>query len=459
MAEFDAAGLALPYNPEAEESVIGSLLINNELIGDIVQIIKPEHFYSDANRGVYQVIFNLYTHNQTIDFVTVLDECKMQSVFENDALAKSYLARVMNNVPSPRSASKYAAIVIDKYLLRSLILASKEIIESASSGTDGAEQVMDLAEQKIFNIREGVDNKTLVPMSSILYDQLNVVSSLVEQSQKNGGKPIMSGLSTGFRDLDSRIYGLNRSDLIILAARPGMGKTSFALNIAVNVAKKYKNKSVCVFSLEMSKEQLVSRIMSSEAQVPNEVMRTGKLPNNDINEFKRLVKMTQALQSLDIYIDDTPGTNVSVIKSKLRRIKDLGFVIIDYLQLMNSVSNYHGNRVAEISEITRSLKIMAKELNVPVIVLSQLARGTEQRPDKRPMMSDLRDSGSIEQDADIVMFLYRNSYYDKTDPNTNTCECIVAKNRHGETGTVYLGWFEKYTKFTDAVRSDQNVGQ
>ena len=193
--------------------------------------------------------------------------------------------------------------------------------------------------------------------------------------------------------------------------------------------------------------------------MPNDVMRTGKLPNNDMNEFKRLVKMTQALQSLDIYIDDTPGTNVSMIKSKLRRIKDLGFVIIDYLQLMNSVGNYHGNRVAEISEITRSLKIMAKELNVPVIVLSQLARGTEQRPDKRPMMSDLRDSGSIEQDADIVMFLYRNSYYDKTDPNTNTCECIVAKNRHGETGTVYLGWFEKYTKFTDAVRSDQNGGQ
>lgn len=456
MADFDPAGLALPCNPEAEQSVIGSLLIDSELIGDVVQKIHPEHFYADVNRGVYEAIFNLFSHGDRVDVVTVINECLMQSVFKDDAEAKNYLVAAMKGVPSPKSVMKYADIVIEKYLLRSLILASKEIIDAASNGAGSAESVMDLAEQKVFNIREGVENKTLVPLSSILYDQLKVFTELVTESMKNGGKPIMSGLGTGFGELDKRIYGLNRSDLIILAARPGMGKTAFALNMAVNVAKKYRDKSVCIFNLEMSKEQLVSRIMSSEALVSSEVMRTGKLPSGSTDEMDRVIKTTQGLQSLDIYIDDTPGTNVSAIKAKLRRIKNLGLVIIDYLQLMNAMGKYNGNRVSEVSEITRSLKIMAKELNVPVIVLSQLARETEKRPDKRPLLSDLRDSGSIEQDADIVMFLYRNSYYDKTDPNQNTCECIVAKNRHGESGTVYLGWLGEYTKFTEVKRVDSD---
>ena len=454
MADYDLTGLTLPYNPEAEQSVIGALLIDSELIGDIVQIIHPEHFYADVNKGVYEAIFNLFTHGEQVDVVTVINECVMQSVFESDAAAKNYLVTAMKGVPSPKSVTKYAQIVIEKYLLRSLILASKEIIDAASNGSEPAEDVMDFAEQKIFNIREGVENKTLVPLSSIVYDQLKAFCELVTQSRENGGKPIMSGLMTGFGDLDRRIFGLNRSDLIVLAARPGMGKTAFALNMAVNVAKKHRDRSVCIFNLEMSKEQLVSRIMSSEALVSSEVMRTGKLPAGSTEEMDRVIKITQGLQSLDIYIDDTPGTNVPAIKSKLRRVKNLGLVVIDYLQLMNSVGNYHGNRVSEISEITRSLKIMAKELNVPVVVLSQLARGTEQRPDKRPMLSDLRESGSIEQDADIVMFLYRNSYYDKTDPDKNTCECIVAKNRHGETGTVNLGWLGEYTRFTEATRTD-----
>ena len=459
MADYDLAGLALPYNPEAEQSVIGSLLIDGTLVGDVVTILHPEHFYADVNRGVFQAIFDMYTRNETIDVVTVINKCVTQGVFESDSAAKAYLVAAMKGVPSPKSIVKYASIVIEKYMLRSLILASKEIIDAATSGAESAESIMDFAEAKIFNIREGIENKTLVPLSSIVYDQLKAFCELVTQSQNNGGKPIMSGLGTGLGDLDGKIFGLNRSDLIILAARPGMGKTSFALNIAVNVAKKHMNKAVCIFSLEMSKEQLVSRIMSSEAKIPTEVMRTGKIQTNVADEVKRVSKVAERLQALNIYIDDTPGTNVSAIKSKLRRIKDLGLVIIDYLQLMNSVGNYHGNRVAEISEITRSLKIMAKELNVPVIVLSQLARGTEQRPDKRPLMSDLRDSGSIEQDADIVMFLYRNAYYDKTDPNQNACECIVAKNRHGETGTIYLGWMGEYTRFTEATRIEPGGGQ
>ena len=454
MADFDLAGLSLPCNPEAEQSVIGALLIDSELIGDVVMRINSEHFYVDVNKGVFNAIFNLYTHGDKVDIVTVINECVMQSVFRDDTEAKKYLVDAMKGVPSPKSVMKYVDIVVEKYLLRSLIVASRDIIDNASNGASPAESVMDYAEQRIFNIREGVENKTLEPISKILYEQLKTFNDLVTQSRENGGKPIMSGLVTGYGDLDRRIFGLNRSDLIVLAARPGMGKTSFALNIAVNVAKKYRDKAVCVFSLEMSKEQLVSRIMSSEAMVSSEVMRTGRLPAGSTEEIDRVIRITQGLQSLDIFIDDTPGTNVSAIKSKLRRVKNLGLVVIDYLQLMNAVGNYHGNRVSEISEITRALKIMAKELNVPVIVLSQLARGTEQRPDKRPMLSDLRESGSIEQDADIVMFLYRNSYYDKTDPNKNLCECIVAKNRHGEIGTINLGWLGEFTKFTVPSRTD-----
>lgn len=451
MANYDLTGVALPYNPEAERSVIGSLLIDNELVGDIVNVLHPEHFYSEVNQGVYQAIFSLFTRGEKADIVTVIDECVMQSVFENAATAKTYLVDVMNGVPTTRSIATYAAIVIEKYMLRSLILACKDIIDLASSNTESAEKVVDFAEQKIFNIREGAENRTLVPLSSIAYDQLKAFCDLVEQSRENGGKPIMSGLATGFDHLDDMISGLNRSDLIILAARPGMGKTSFALNIAVNVANKYKNKAVCIFSLEMSKEQLVSRMMSSEAQVSSETMRTGKIGKENADDVAKIMNVTQKLQTLDIYIDDTPGTNVSAIKAKLRRVKNLGLVIIDYLQLMNSVVDYHGNRVAEISEITRMLKIMAKELNVPVIALSQLTRAVEKRDDKRPVMSDLRDSGTIEQDADIIMFLYRNSVYDETDPNKNICDCIVSKNRHGETGKSKLGWFGEYTRFTNVT--------
>lgn len=458
MANYDLAGVSLPCNPEAERSVIGSLLIDNELVGEVVSILHPEHFYAEVSRGVYQAIFSLFTRGAKADIVTVIDECVMQSVFENAEAAKTYLVDVMNGVPTTKSISKYAAIVIEKYMLRTLILASKEIIDLASSNTESAEKVLDFAEQKIFDIREGVENRTLVPLSTIAYDQLKAFCDLVEQSKALGGKPIMSGLATGFTTLDDMISGLNRSDLVILAARPGMGKTSFALNIAVNVANKYKDKAVCIFSLEMSKEQLVSRMMSSEAQVSSDTMRTGKIGRENPDDVAKIMNVTQKLQTLDIYIDDTPGTNVSAIKAKLRRVKNLGLVIIDYLQLMNSVVDYHGNRVAEISEITRMLKIMAKELNVPVLALSQLTRAVEKRDDKRPMMSDLRDSGTIEQDADIIMFLYRNSQYNKEDPNQNVCECIISKNRHGETGKAYLGWFGEYTKFTNVTINEPPDG-
>ena len=269
--------------------------------------------------------------------------------------------------------------------------------------------------------------------------ELNKLSSSPEADN-------ISGLRTNFVDLDKYIFGLNNSDLILLAARPGMGKTSFAMNIATNVAKRYESKKIAVFSLEMSKEQLVGRMLSSEAKISSEQMRTGRINRN---EWKSIGEAADILSRLNIYIDDTAAITVGNMKAKLRRMKNLGLVCIDYLQLMTS-NRRIDNRVTEISEITRSLKIMAKELNVPIITLSQLSRGPEQRNDKRPMLSDLRESGSIEQDADIVMFLYRNGYYDKTDPNQNACECIVAKNRHGSTTTVGLVWDGQFTKFSNA---------
>ena len=453
MANYDLSGVNLPYNPDAEQSVLGCVLLDGGVLGEIISALHPEHFYAQLNRDIFAVMTQMYMTSERIDVVTVLEACMRQGVFESSDDAKKYLTTVMEAVPSVSSIAKYAGIVTEKYLLRSLIIASKEIIDAASAGAENANDIVDFAEQRIYDIRAGVENKSLTHISGIVFDRVKALNELVKATAANGGQPVMSGLPTGFLELDRRIFGLNRSDLLILAARPGMGKTSFAMNIAVNVGKKYRDKEICVFSLEMSKEQIVARMINSEALLPSEAMKTGKVA---ADKWKQIMESADILSQLPIYIDDTPGCNVSTIKSKLRRMKNLGVVIIDYLQLMTAVSNFHGNRVAEISEITRQLKVMAKELNVPVIALSQLARGPEQRPDKRPLLSDLRDSGSIEQDADIVMFLYRNAYYDKTDPNQNICECIVAKNRHGETGTAILGWQGEYTRFTNVEVKYEN---
>ena len=398
------------------------------------------------NKAVYGVMLNMFITGERIDVVTVLEACMRQGIFETNEQAKEYLTRIMTAVPSISSVSKYAQIVVDKYMVRSLIFAAKEIIDNANEGAEDANTLIDFAEQKIFDIRSGAEIKGLTHISGIVLDRINALNDLYKQAKSGGGASI-TGLSTLYKELDKRIYGLNRSDLIILAARPGMGKTSFAMNIATNVGKKYQDTAIAVFSLEMSKEQIVSRMISSEASLTSEAMKTGVIPDE---KWKDIGRAAEVLSRLNIYIDDTPGITVAGIKAKLRRMKNLGLVVIDYLQLMSSTKNYNGNRVVEISDITRNLKIMAKELNVPVITLSQLARGPEQRPDKRPLLSDLRESGSIEQDADIVMFLYRNAYYDKTDPNVNACECIVAKNRHGEPGTVPLGWDGEFTRFTNA---------
>lgn len=446
MVEYDLSGVNIPYNLDAEQSVLGAVLMDGEAMSELATILQPDHFYVSLNKAVYGVMLNMFITGDRIDVVTVLEACMRQGVFETNEQAKEYLTRIMTAVPSISSVSKYAQIVVDKYMVRSLIFAAKEIIDSANEGAEDANTLIDFAEQKIFDIRSGAEIKGLTHISGIVLDRINALNDLYKQAKEGGGASI-TGLSTLYKELDKRIYGLNKSDLIILAARPGMGKTSFAMNIATNVGKKYQDTAVAVFSLEMSKEQIVSRMISSEASLTSEAMKTGVIPDE---KWKDIGRAAEVLSRLNIYIDDTPGITVAGIKAKLRRMKNLGLVVIDYLQLMSSTKNYNGNRVVEISDITRNLKIMAKELNVPVITLSQLARGPEQRPDKRPLLSDLRESGSIEQDADIVMFLYRNAYYDKTDPNVNSCECIVAKNRHGEPGTVPLGWDGEFTRFTNA---------
>ena len=446
MAEYDLSGVNIPYNLDAEQSVLGTVLMDGEAMSELATILQPDHFYVAVNKAVYGVMLNMFITGERIDVVTVLEACMRQGIFETNEQAKEYLTRIMTAVPSISSVSKYAQIVVDKYMVRSLIFAAKEIIDNANEGAEDANTLIDFAEQKIFDIRSGAEIKGLTHISGIVLDRINALNDLYKQAKSGGGASI-TGLSTLYKELDKRIYGLNRSDLIILAARPGMGKTSFAMNIATNVGKKYQDTAIAVFSLEMSKEQIVSRMISSEASLTSEAMKTGVIPDE---KWKDIGRAAEVLSRLNIYIDDTPGITVAGIKAKLRRMKNLGLVVIDYLQLMSSTKNYNGNRVVEISDITRNLKIMAKELNVPVITLSQLARGPEQRPDKRPLLSDLRESGSIEQDADIVMFLYRNAYYDKTDPNVNACECIVAKNRHGEPGTVPLGWDGEFARFTNA---------
>ena len=447
MAEYDLSGVNLPYNLDAEQSVLGAVLMDGDAMADIGTLLQPEHFHVSLHKDIYAVMLQMFLSGERIDIVTVLEKVMRQGIFETAEQAKEYLTKLISSVPSISSVGKYANIVAEKYMTRSLIFAAKDIMDTANTGGEDANTLVDYAEQRIYDIRSGSEIKGLTHISGIVLERINALDELSRAAQENGA-PVMTGLSTLYTELDKRIHGLNKSDRIILAARPGMGKTSFAMNIATNVGKKYNDKAIAVFSLEMSKEQIVGRMISSEASLSSDQMRTGKISQE---KWRDVGRAADILSRLNIYIDDTAGVSVASIKSKLRRVKNLGLVVIDYLQLMTSNKNYGGNRVVEISDITRNLKIMAKELNVPVICLSQLARGPEQRPDKRPMLSDLRESGSIEQDADIVMFLYRNAYYDKTDPNVNACECIVAKNRHGEPGTVPLGWDGEFTRFTNAA--------
>ena len=436
----------LPYSAEAEQAVLGAIIIDNAMFDTVLDYVKSsDYFYVSLHKLIFSVMQEMMNFGKAIDFVTLLDKLKQNSGFE-EATGKTYLVDLIDNCPAPSNAESYAKIVADKYKLRKLITASREIIDDATAAEDDPTVLLDSAEQRIFDIRSGSEKGGLERLSAVLLQTFERLDSLNRDADES-----VRPVSTGIGDLDRVITGLNRSDLIILAARPGMGKTSFALNIARNVACQSK-KTVAFFSLEMSKEQLASRLLSSEALVGGTKLRTGKLSDE---EWQRLVPASDILKNADLYIDDTPGITITEMKSRLRRLRNIDLVVVDYLQLMSSTRRIE-SRVNEISEITRSLKIMAKELNVPVITLSQLSRASEQRPDHRPQLSDLRDSGSIEQDADIVLFLYREGYYDKNNEDdaapavdVNSGECIVAKNRHGEMSTVKLHWQGEFMRFTD----------
>ncbi len=439
----------LPFSAEAEQAVLGAIILENSVFDEVLDYVKtPDYFYVSLHRLIFSVMQDMMNFGQAIDFVTLLDKLKQNKGFE-EATGKTYLVDLIDNCPAPSNAEDYAKIVADKYKLRKLITASREIIDDATDAEDDPSVLLDSAEQRIFDIRSDSEKGGLEKLSSVLLQTFERLDSLNRDADES-----MRPVSTGIGDLDRMITGLNRSDLIILAARPGMGKTSFALNIARNVACQGK-KSVAFFSLEMSKEQLASRLLSSEALVGGTKLRSGKLSDE---EWQRLVPASDILKNANFFIDDTPGITITEMKSRLRRLREVDLVVVDYLQLMSSTRRIE-SRVNEISEITRSLKIMAKELNVPVITLSQLSRASEQRPDHRPQLSDLRDSGSIEQDADIVLFLYREGYYDKNGGDdeaaaapavdVNSGECIVAKNRHGEMSTVKLHWQGEFMRFTD----------
>lgn len=444
-------GLNLPFSPEAEQSVLGAILLDSSCMDRVAEILpRPDFFYLTSNSLIYSVMLQMFTEGKPIDFVTVLENLKETGKFE-EAEGKTYLLQLAQLVPSISNVESYASIVRDKYDIRTLITTARDIIEESSAGEADAATLLDSAEQRIFDIRRGKNMQGLQRVDEIIveeFDRLDMLNSPDADQYK--------GVPTGIKELDETITGLNRTDFILLGARPGMGKTSFALNIARHAAVK-ADKRVAFFSLEMSKEQLVSRLLSTEAMVEGTKLRTGKL-NED--EWIRLIEAGDILSKTQLYFDDNPAITVPEIKAKLRRLKDVDLVVIDYLQLMTS-STKIDNRVQEISQITRGLKIMAKELNVPVLTLSQLARDSEKRTNHRPVLSDLRDSGSIEQDADIVLFLYRDDYYQDTetpDENSdkNQSECIIAKNRHGETKTIPLHWQGEYMRFTaqEVIRSE-----
>lgn len=439
-------GTSLPFSNEAEQSVLGAILIDPPSINMVLDKLRAEHFYVPQNRRIFEILSSMSVANQTIDFITVLEKIKEDGLF--DAVGgKAYLTTLAESVPSSANITTYAGIVRERFYVRSLIISSRDIIEMASGGVTDANLLLETAEQKIYEIRQGKDVLGLKPIRDVIENETFVRLSKISNPETRNE---YIGIPTGFSMLDKVTTGLNRSDLIIVGARPGMGKTAFALNVARNVAVQ-SGKTVCFFSLEMSRDQLAQRLLSSEAMIESSKLRTGELAPD---EWTRLTQAAQNLSASKLYIDETSGITVPEMKAKLRRMKNVDFVVVDYLGLMQSAKRTE-NRVQEVSEITRSLKIMAKELGIPVMVCAQLSRGTEAKgKSHKPALSDLRESGSIEQDADIVLFMYRESYYQNESANPEVqfdehkAECIVAKNRHGGLDTVDLYWDGQYTRFS-----------
>ena len=429
-------GKVPPHDVEAEQAVIGSMLTDKDSVISAVETLKDEDFYREDNKVIYGAIMNLYNRGEPVDIITLKDELVSLGKFEAVG-GLEYLAELPEKVPTTANVDKYIKIVEEKSMLRTLIKTANELIVLGYDQTQEVEDIMDVAEKKIFNVMQRKNQKGYSSMKDILVESFTQLEELYNRKQH------ITGVPTGFADLDYKTAGLHNSDLILVAARPAMGKSAFALNIASYAAVK-ANVPVAIFSLEMSKEQMGNRILCSEAMVDSNKVRTGKIEDED---WAKLAMASGELSESQIFIDDTPGISIMEIRAKCRKMKlekNIGLVVIDYLQLVQGSSKKGGSREQEISEISRSLKILAKEINVPVIALSQLSRAPEQRPDHRPMLSDLRESGAIEQDADIVMFLYRDDYY-----NEDSEKKIIAKHRAGSTGTVELLWLGNYTKFAN----------
>ena len=446
--DIGSLGRIPPQSIEAEQSVLGSMLIDKEVVPVVMEILKPEDFYRPDHREIYNVIIELFDKAQPIDLITVSERLKLHGKLELVG-GLEYLSNIATEVPTTANVRNYSKIVEEKALLRKLIKASSDIVDMGFNASEEVSYILDRAEQSVFDILQKRSSQGFVPIKDVLVDTFNNL----EEMYNNKGN--ITGIPTGFNDLDFKTSGLHNSDLILIAARPAMGKTAFALNLAQNAAV-HSHVPVAVFSLEMSKDQLVNRILCSEAMVDSNRMKTGKLEDND---WQKVAKALAPLSEAPIYIDDTPGVSITEIRAKCRRLKlehNLGLIVIDYLQLMQGSGKKGGeNRQQEISEISRSLKILAKEINVPVICLSQLSRAPETRTDHRPILSDLRESGAIEQDADIVMFLYRDDYYNPETEKKNIAEVIIAKHRNGSTGTVELVWLGQYTKFANLEKFRQ----
>lgn len=438
--DIGALGRVPPHNIEAEQAVLGCMLLDSEIVPTVLEILKSEDFYREDHREIYEAIIDLFEKAQAIDLITASERLTLRGTLEKVG-GLDYLANITAAVPTTSNAKYYAKIIEEKAILRRLIKASSDIINMSYEATEEVPYVLDQAEKSIFDILQKRNNQGFSHIKDILSDTFSKLEELYNS------KGYITGIPTGFNDLDLKTAGLHNSDLILVAARPAMGKTAFALNIA-SYAAIHAGVPVAIFNLEMSKDQIVNRMLCSEVMVDSQRMRTGKLEDGD---WQKIARALGPVSEAPIYIDDTPSISVNEIRAKCRRLKlekNLGLVVIDYLQLMQGRSK-NENRQQEVSEISRSLKILAKELNIPVITAAQLSRGPESRTDHRPMLSDLRESGAIEQDADIVMFLYRDDYYDPDTEKKNISEVIIAKHRGGSTGTVELRWFGEYTKFAN----------
>ena len=434
-------GKVPPHDIEAEQAILGCMLTDRDSVIAEIEVLKEDAFYREDNKAIYAAILSLYSKNEPIDIITVKAELIETGSFERVG-GLEYLASLPERVPTTANVDKYIKIVDEKAMLRSLITSANELVALGYDETEEVDRIMDMAEKKIFDLAQKKNTKGYTALKDVLVETFAKLEELYNQ------KGQLSGTPTGFKDYDLKTSGLHDSDLIIVAARPAMGKSAFAINIATNVAVQAK-KGVAIFNLEMSKDQVGNRILCCEALVDSNKVRTGQLEDDD---WVKLASTLTRLSEAPIYIDDTAGISIMEIRAKCRKLKiekDIGLVVIDYLQLIQGSGKKNASREQEISEISRSLKILAKELQIPVIALSQLSRSVEKRDDKRPMLSDLRESGAIEQDADQVIFLYRDDYYNEDSEKKNVAEVILAKHRGGSTGTIDLAWLPSYTKFAN----------